>query len=377
MGDRVGMFGAFELAFGLLIWWIALWDSFATIVLPRTVAPMRRPSGRFNQWSWALWSMIARRIRQPGLQLSFLAIYGPISVILLLILWGGLMIVAFAMIFQGLGAEFVAASGTVGFGTLIYTSASTFLTLGLGDVTSPEPIGRTFVIMEASSGFIFLGLLISYMPLLDQAYSSREVGNQLLHSRAGRPPNGIKFLLRYADASRSDILRGILRDSERWMAEVMQSHLSHPVLSFYRAQRPGQSWLVSVTTVLDACALLIAGGEGLSASQARISYQMGLRLLVDLSTALGVKVDPKRHPRLAEADLPAIVAVCDSSGLKLSLTPISSRALLRLVERYDVYLSALSDWLVIPLPSWIPPRDRIEDTLAGDDVIGWFDRGDL
>ena len=87
---------------------------------------------------------------------------------------------------------------------MIYTSASTFLTLGLGDVTSPEPIGRTFVILEAGSGFIFLGLMISYMPLLDQAYSSREVGNQLIHSRAGRPPSGIKFLLRYADAGRSE-----------------------------------------------------------------------------------------------------------------------------------------------------------------------------
>ena len=105
------MLQAIELVVGVVIWWVALWDSFATIVLPRTVAPMRRPSGRFNQLSWALWSMIGRRIRQPQLQLSFLAIYGPISVILLLILWGGLMIVAFAMIYQGLGAQFDAASG--------------------------------------------------------------------------------------------------------------------------------------------------------------------------------------------------------------------------------------------------------------------------
>ena len=161
-----------------------------------------------------MWSMIGRRIRQPQLQLSFLAIYGPISVILLLVLWGGLMIVAFAMIFQGLGARFYGASGSHGFGTLIYTSASTFLTLGLGDITSPEPIGRTLVILEAGSGFIFLGLMISYMPLLDQAYSSREVGNQLLHSRAGRPPSGVKFLLRFADAGRSELLRGHLRDAE-------------------------------------------------------------------------------------------------------------------------------------------------------------------
>ncbi len=367
------MLGSLELAVGLLVWWIALWDSFATIVLPRTVAPMRRPSGRFNHLSWALWSMIGRRIRQPQLQLSFLAIYGPISVILLLVLWGGLMIVAFAMIFQGLGARFYGASGAHGFGTLIYTSASTFLTLGLGDITSPEPIGRTLVILEAGSGFIFLGLMISYMPLLDQAYSSREVGNQLLHSRAGRPPSGVKFLLRFADAGRSEILRGHLRDAERWMAEILQSHLSHPVLSFYRAQSLGQSWLVSLTTILDASALLIAGGQGLPAAQARVTYHMGLRLLVDLSHALGVKVDTRRPTRLVEADLATIVESFEGSELKLSLTPAASLALVRLVKRYDVYLSALSDWLVIPLPVWVPSRDTSQDTLAGDDVLGWVD----
>ena len=37
---------------GVLIWIGILWDAFATIVLPRTVAPMRRLSGRFYKWSW-------------------------------------------------------------------------------------------------------------------------------------------------------------------------------------------------------------------------------------------------------------------------------------------------------------------------------------
>ena len=164
------MYAPLEFAVGLIIWWIALCDSFATIVLPRTVAPMKRPSGRFNKLSWWIWAGIGRRIKNPQLRLSYLAIYGPVSVILLLVLWGGLMILAFALIYQGMGSQFNAASGTVGFGTLIYTSGSTFLTLGLGDVTSRDPIIRFFMIMEAASGFIFLGLIISYMPLLDQAY---------------------------------------------------------------------------------------------------------------------------------------------------------------------------------------------------------------
>ena len=182
------MLGWFEVGLGLLIWCGVLWDGFATIVLPRTVAPMSRLSGRFTMRSWRLWAAVGRRIRQPGLCLSFLAVYGPISVMLLLALWAGLMIGTFALIYQGLGPRFQAAAGSVDFGTLLYMSGSTFLTLGLGDVTSPDPIGRLFMILEAGTGYTFLALMITYMPVLDQAYGSREVGNALIHSRVGHPP---------------------------------------------------------------------------------------------------------------------------------------------------------------------------------------------
>src|SRR5271165_5719476 len=148
-----------ELVAGLLIWCGVLWDGFATIILPRTVAPMRRFSGRFYRWTWLFWAAVGRRIRQPELRLSFLAVYGPLSVVLLLVLWAVMMIVAFTLIYHGLGSRFEAAAGSVGFGTLLYTSASTFLTLGLGDVTSPASIARLFILLEAGSGYIFLALM--------------------------------------------------------------------------------------------------------------------------------------------------------------------------------------------------------------------------
>ena len=118
------------------------------------------------------------------------------------------------------------------------------------------------MILETATGYIFLGLIITYMPVLDQAYAVREVGNLLIHSRAGRPPGAIKLLHRYASPDRLEILRGNLREAERWMAEILQTHLSHPVLSFYRAQHWGQSWLVSLTIILDSCALLIVAATG-------------------------------------------------------------------------------------------------------------------
>ncbi len=344
----------FEITFGLLIWIGVLWDGFVTVVLPRTVAPTRRLSGRFNRCVWWLWAAVGRRIREPELRLSFLAIFGPISVFLMLILWGVLMIVAFALIYQGLGPRLQVMAGSGGFGTLLYMSGSTFLTLGLGDVTTADPIGRLFIILETGTGYIFLGLIITYMPLLDQAYGSREAGNLLIHSRAGRPPSAIKLLSRYGSADRADILRGNLRESERWMAEILQTHLSHPVLSFYRAQHWGLSWLVSLTTLLDSCALLIAGGEGMPAAQARLTYRMGLHLLKDLTHALAITIDPQCRVRLTEADLPALVAAAKTAGLALRLEPVAALELHRLARRYDVYLVPLAAWLLIPLPTRIP-----------------------
>jgi hypothetical protein len=351
------MLGRLEFALGLLIWLAVIWDGFATIVLPRTVAPMRRLSGRFYRWSWRFWAAVGRRIGPDGLRLSFLAVYGPISVMFLLILWAGLMILAFAMIYHGLGPRFQAPSGPIGFGTLFYMSASTFLTLGLGDITSADPIGRLFVILESGTGYLFLGLLISYMPVLEQAYGAREVGNLLIHSRAGRPPGAVKLLHRYASPDRMELLRDNLRQTERWMAETLQTHLSHPVLSFYRAQHWGQSWLVSLTITLDSCVLLIVGGDGLAAEQARLTYRMGLHLLKDLTGALALAVDPRGRGRLTEAELPVLVAALEASAIPWAVGSRETVQLLRLARRYEVYLLPLSEWLVIPLPEWVPAAD--------------------
>ena len=348
------MWHGLEFAAGLLIWLGTIWDGFATIVLPRTVAPMRRLSGRFYRWSWTAWAAAGRRIGSDGLRLSFLAVYGPISVMLLLIIWAGLMIVAFAMIYHGLGPRFESASGSLGFRTLLYMSASTFLTLGLGDVTSADPVGRLFVILESGTGYLFLGLIVSYMPVLEQAYGQREVGNVLIHSRAGHPPGAIKLLHRYASPDRLELLRDNLRQGERWMAEILQTHLSHPVLSFYRAQQWGQSWLIALTITLDTCALLIVGGDGLAAEQARLTYRMGLRLLMALTDALGLAVDGRSRKRLTEAKITALAAAVEASAITWRIGPREMARLLRLARRYEIYLVPLSEWLVIPLPDWAP-----------------------
>jgi hypothetical protein len=319
---------------------------------------MSRMSGRFYWLTWRLWSALGRRIPNKGLRLSFLAVYGPNSIMFLLVLWAVLLIFAFALIYHGLGDRFQADRGSIGFGALLYMSGSTFLTLGLGDITSADPLARFCMILETGTGYIFLGLMITYMPLLHQAYGSREVVNLLIHSRAGHPPNGLRLIRRYSGTANSEILRAILREAERWMAETLQTHLSHPVLAFYRAHHRGESWLVSLTTVLDSAAVLAITGDRVVAAQAKIAYRMGLRLLKDLTDALHISPDRNCPIRLTKSDLPRLRAVLEAAGLTLAPGRGPSGQLLRLVRRYDPHLFALSESLVIPLPPWFMTLDK-------------------
>ena len=109
-----------------------MWDGFATIVLPRTVAPLRRLSGRFYRSSWWVWAAIGRRINSPELRLAFLAVYGPISVVLLLVIWAALAVLGFALIYFGLKSRFRIGRGPRGLRQLALHERFHLPDVGLG-----------------------------------------------------------------------------------------------------------------------------------------------------------------------------------------------------------------------------------------------------
>src|SRR5229473_3912469 len=103
--------------------------------------------------------------------------------------------------------------------------------------------------VEAALGYTFLGLVIGYPPLLYQHFSTREVRIALLDARAGTPPSASEFLIR--QGRNPDKLERQLAEWEQWAAELLQSHLSHPMLAFFRSQHTNQSWLGTLTTIVD------------------------------------------------------------------------------------------------------------------------------
>src|SRR5262249_42126864 len=72
----------------------------------------------------------------------------------------------------------------------LYMSGTNFFTLGLGDVTPQSTVSRLLTVIEAGMGFGFLAAIISYLPVLYQAFSRRELSISLLDAPARDPAAG-------------------------------------------------------------------------------------------------------------------------------------------------------------------------------------------
>jgi hypothetical protein len=137
------------------------------------------------------------------------------------------------------------------------------------------------------------------LPTIYSAFSRREIEIALLDARAGSPPTAAELLRRYCRCSTNDGLDRIFAAWERWSAEVLESHLSYPVLSFFRSQHNNQSWLAALTTILDATALVLVGIDGMPSEQAKMTFAMARHAAVDLSQVVAATYDPHFSDRLS------------------------------------------------------------------------------
>src|SRR5712691_1810241 len=203
-----------------------------------------------------------------------------------------------------------------GFAADVYMSGTTFFTLGLGDVVPRTPLAKTLTVVEAGTGFAFLAAVIGYFPVIYQAFSRREMAISLLDARAGSPPTAGELLWRYRWDQHGDALGELLKEWERWAADVLESHLSYPALAYFRSQHYNQSWLGALTTMLDSSALVMVGLEGWCARQAALTFAMARHAVVDLAQVFNT---PPEEPaqRLSDAELSRLQARLAEAGLGL------------------------------------------------------------
>jgi len=349
---------------GILIVLGVLWDTFETIVVPKTVSRQLRLTAFFYKAAWHGWALVVKKMRDGPRRVAILGAFGPLSLLLLMASWAILLVLGFGFIHFGAGT-LDGTQNQADFGTAFYFSGTTFFTLGLGDVAPVHGLGRFLAVMEAGSGFGFLAVIISYLPVLYQAFSRRENLIVLLDSKAGSDPSAGELLRRHANAKAMDELVGLLRDWEVWSAQQLETFLSYPIMAYYRSQHDDQSWLCALTTILDTCSIIEGGFEGKFPwekrlrFQAQATFEMARHVVVDLAYLLNLPPTPQPKMRFSASDWTQLENVLSASGIQLDkagTNKIEDRRSL-----YEPYVVSLARTLFFVLPSWIPVPGAVDN----------------
>jgi len=354
---------------GVAIFLIVVWDAFEAIILPRRVTRKFRLTRLFYRTTWRSWKFATNLVTARKTREALLGFFGPISLLLLIGVWAVGLVLGFGFMQFGAGSAVSVTGAQPGFWTDLYLSGTTFFTLGLGDVLPRSALAHFLVVAEAGFGFGFLAAIIGYLPFIYGSFSRREVNISLLDSRAGTPPTAGELLRRHSYQGGQDALREVLKDWELWSAELMESHLSYPVLAYFRSQHDNQSWIASLTAILDTCALVKVGIEGACERQADLTFAIARHAVVDLSQVFGTEPKPLPHERLTAADLRRIRDTLAQHGLKLLDGEEADRKLEALRHMYEPYIYALATYLNQTLPPWIPQKkgkDNWQTTAWGE-----------
>jgi len=345
---------------GFLLVIVVLGESFETIVLPRRVTRQFRLTRLYYRFSWRRWTGVSRLFRKSKRRETFLSWFGPLSLIGLLVVWALTMVLGFALMDWASGSQLNTSDGNPrSFWTDLYMSGTTFFTLGLGDVTPHSSLARVLTVIEGGTGFGFLAAVIGYLPTIYSAFSRRETNITLLDSRAGSPPTAGELLRRHAsdEHSRAAVFQ-LLADWERWSAELLESHLSYPVLCYYRSQHDNESWLAALTCILDTCSLVLTGVDGIPPRQAQLTFAIARHALVDLAQIFASP--PKKPPtqRLSKEDLSHLRQMLTAAGMPLRDGAAADERLEELRSLYEPYAYALGNHMLLKLPAWVPSKQQ-------------------
>ena len=233
-----------------------------------------------------VFNRLARLTRTYEGRDRIMALYAPVGLLVLPLVWLLLVMAAFTAMFHALGVR--------GFERAFEMSGSSMFTLGF--VRPPDLPTTVLAFFEAASGLTLLALLISYLPTIYGAFSRREVLVSQLAVRAGEPPSGVEVLARAQRMERFQLLDEMWVQWQQWFAEVEETHTSLAVLSFFRSPLSHRSWVTASGAVLDAASLRLAAVDLPFDPQAGFCLRGGVFALRAVASYFGLPFDPDPAP---------------------------------------------------------------------------------
>jgi hypothetical protein len=334
-----------QLVCGLGLVVATLSDAIGTLVAARGLTGRWRPTRHFYWITWRAWRAVGRRLgrRREG----FLSAYAPLTLLTLLGMWLVGLLVGWALVYSATEASL---KGDTGFGSLLYYSGTCLFTLGFGDILAETAPLRLAALAEAGTGVATMALAISYLPVLYAAYGRRESQLLTLDDPSGRRIEPTALIRIWAPGGDTDRLYRFFGEWEGWTADILESHVSYPMLALFRSQHRGQSWITALGVVLDAAVLTCAVVPGAELREPYFMYRRGRRALNEILLRL---------PEAAEAPAPMERWQFDIAYERVGETGVPLRdrdeawaMFTEFRSNYGTTLQALIDYLLAPAGFW-------------------------
>jgi hypothetical protein len=306
--------------------------------------------------TWRLTKKVAARLPDRAGEYS-LNVYPALSLLGLLVLWLAGLMVGWSLVYWGLDQRL---GGTREFGTLLYYAGTSLVTPVFG--SAHGNLVRTLTLLETLTGVVTIALMISYLPALYGAYSRREARLLTLDDPMGGRITPMRVIAVNAPGGDVEMLYRAFGEWELWTADVLESHVSYPMLALFRSQHAGQSWVTALGLVTDAATLASACIEGAQSREPYFLYRRGRRAIVEISNRLHIPRSEAAVAWLNEANFDVAWDGLVETGLPLR-DKDSAWADMQVRGTYGDQLERLIDFLVAPHGFW---GHSAEETVAAE-----------
>lgn len=334
-----------ELVVGVALVLGTLVDAIGTLVAARGLTGRWRPTRQFYWVTWRAWRAVGRRLGKH--REGFLSLYAPLTLLTLLVIWLLGLLVGWSLVYLAARASL---HGETGYFSLLYYSGTCLFTLGFGDILPTGAPVRLAALAEAGTGLVTMALAISYLPVLYAAYGRRESRLLTLDDPSGQRIEPTALIRIWAPGADVDRLYRFFGEWESWTADILESHVSYPMLALFRSQHRGQSWITALGVVLDAAVLTCAVVPGAELREPYFMYRRGRRALNEIL---------RRLPQTPLAQAPMERFQYDIAYERVRATGVPVRdpdeawdLLLEYRSNYGTALQGLIDYLLAPAGFW-------------------------
>ena len=115
----------------------------------------------------------------------------------------------------------------------IYFSGITLTTLGYGDIAPRSTAMRLVALSEASAGFAFISLAVTYLLTVTNALERKRTVALSFYHQADQGADAAGFLVHHFRRGEFQGLENIFATAARDLQSLLESHVEHPVIHYF------------------------------------------------------------------------------------------------------------------------------------------------